>query len=144
MHQDRIKWNEKYRRADAFKEPSPIVKDFCAMAPRGRALDIAAGMGRNAVFLAKNGFTVDAVDISEEGLGKLAGRHPRVHTIRADLDLYDIPAERYSLIINIRFLNRRLFPYIREGLLPGGLLIFQSYLETPGIKTEETFCRDYL
>lgn len=144
MHQDKIKWNEKYKHADAFKEASPVVRKHWPLAPRGRALDIAAGMGRNSMFLARKGFVVDAVDISEKGLGKLAGRHSRVHPICADLDVFDIPAERYSLIINIRFLNRRLFPYIREGLTPGGILIFESYLETPEVKTDEPFCRDYL
>ncbi len=144
MRGDRIKWNEKYKRADVFKEASSIVTEYCTMAPGGRALDIAAGIGRNSIYLAKHGFTVDAVDISDEGLGKLAGRHPRIHPICADLDIFDIPTERYDLIINIRFLSRRLFPYIREGLAPGGILIFESYLETPGLNTDDPFCRDYL
>ena len=62
-------------------------------------------------------------------------KHPGIRTIHADLDTYDIPPDRYSLIVNVRFLNRRLFPYIKEALLPGGMLIFETYVETPESET---------
>lgn len=144
MEKDRIKWNEKHRQKRFSAEPSPIVKKYVLSAPVGKALDIAAGGGRNAVFLANRGFDVEAVDISDQALTRLAGRHPNVNPICADLDLFDIPASRYNLIINIRFLNRRLFPYIQEGLNPGGLLIFETYLDPPPGSDPDTFCRDYL
>ncbi|MBI5579896.1 MAG: class I SAM-dependent methyltransferase [Deltaproteobacteria bacterium] len=143
MHRDRIKWNEKYRRQDYPTEPSRILKDFFSMALGGTALDLAAGSGRNALFLAERGFAVDAVDISEEGLALFAGRHPGIRPICADLDTFDIPIERYDLILNILFLNRRLFPQIREGLRPGGMLIFETLIEMPGGAGHGERCRDY-
>ena len=76
MHRDRIKWNEKYRNGDYPTEPAGIVKEFFSMAPGRTALDIAAGSGRNALFLAEQGFAVDAVDIAEEGLALFSGRRP--------------------------------------------------------------------
>lgn len=144
MQKDRVKWNEKHRKKRFSAEPSPIVKKYCRSAPVGKALDIAAGNGRNAVFLADQGFDVEAVDISDRALIRLSGRHPNVSPICVDLDVFDIPPSRYTLIINIRFLNRRLFPYIREGLIPGGILIFETYLDPPPGADPDTFCRDYL
>ncbi len=144
MRSDQLKWNEKYLKKTFSTRPAAVVKKFQALAPRGRALDIAAGNGRHALFLAANGFTVDAVDVSEVGLARFAGRHPAVHPVCMDLDCFDIPTDRYSLIVNIRFLSRRLFPYIQEGLASGGVLIFETYIEGPTEGAHGTACRDYL
>ena len=144
MLQDRVKWNEKYQTASHPTEPAAILKNYRVLARGQKALDIAAGNGRNALFLADQGFTVDAVDIADTGLRLFAGKHPNIHPVCADLDHFDIPANRYDLIVNIKFLNRRLFPYIREGLAPGGILIFQSFLDTPAEPPERPHCRDYL
>ncbi|MDM8522073.1 hypothetical protein QUF80_01775 [Desulfococcaceae bacterium HSG8] len=144
MHEDRIRWNEKYSSREASGSgPAEIVRRFYTLAPKGKALDIAAGTGKNALFLADQGFSVDAVDISDVVLRKIP-IHPNLSPICADLDTFDITAERYSLILNLRFLNRRLFPYIREGLAKGGILIFESYLEGPGADYCKSSCRDYL
>ena len=143
MRRDRIKWNEKYRRQDYPAEPSGIVKEFFSRAPGRAALDIAAGSGRNAIFLAGQGLEVDAVDIAEEGLALFSGRHPGIRPICADLDTFDIPAGRYDLILNTLYLNRRLFPQIRAGLRPGGLLIFETLLEAPGGAGHGEHCPDY-
>jgi SAM-dependent methyltransferase len=143
MLTDRLKWNEKYRCKDYPAEPSAILQQFFGLAQGTAALDIAAGNGRNALFLANQGFTVDAVDISDQGLALLAGRHRNVRAVCADLDTFDIPAEHYDLIVNILFLNRRLFPQIREGLKPGGLLIFETLLEPARSDERSGHCRDY-
>lgn len=144
MEADRDRWNERYRKKRFSKDPSEIVTRFAGMAPAGRALDLAAGNGRNSRYLAAEGFVVDALDISDYGLRSLAGTDPHIHPVCLDLDRFEIPADRYSLILNLRFLSRRLFPYIREGLAPGGLLIFQSYLETDHPDAASPSCRDYL
>ena len=144
MRQDRLKWNEKYQSGDYPDEPAAIVKEYASMARGKRALDIAAGNGRHALFLAGQGFVVDAVDIADAGLAQFAGNHPGIHPICADLDEFDIPAKRYDLIVNIKYLNRRLFPYIRKGLTRGGVLIFETFLTTPKPLKEQTNCRDYL
>ena len=143
MLADRIKWNEKYRSRDYPAEPSAVVKDFCLLAGGRRALDIAAGSGRNALYLAEQGFAVDAVDISDGGLALVAGLHPNIRPVCADLDTFDIPAQRYDLIVNILYLNRRLFPQVREGLRPGGLLIFETLLAPPDAGESGGPCRDY-
>lgn len=143
MLPDRLKWNQKYQTDSLSDAPSSAVKQFFKLAAGKKALDIAAGNGRNALFLADQGFAVDAVDISDAGLNLFAGKHINVQPICADLDNFDIPPNQYDLIINIKFLNRRLFPYICEGLNRGGILIFQTFLDSPDGDEEQTLCRDY-
>jgi SAM-dependent methyltransferase len=144
MRKDRVKWNEKYQEQNYPDEPATIVKQYFKLTAGKRALDIAAGNGRNAIFLANQGLAVDAVDISDTGLAQFAGKHPAIHPVCADLDDFEIPADRYDLIINIKYLNRRLFPYIREGLVPGGVLIFETLLDSPDSTKHKPSCRDYL
>ena len=144
MRQDRIKWNQKYHKERHPTEVDSVVKRFYHLASGKKALDIAAGNGRNAVFLASKGFSVDAVDISEVGLAEFAAKYPNINTICADLDQFDIATGHYDLILNVKFLNRRLFPYIQEGLKPGGIAIFHTLLKSGNIKSIPENCRDYL
>ena len=126
---DREKWDARYRKNLGGSEPSSILTKYCSLAPVGKALDIACGNGRNSTFLAGNGFEVDAVDISKVATDQLAGVNPNINVICTDLDTWKIPPNRYELIVNIRFLDRRLFPMIQDGLKPGGVLIFESFMD---------------
>jgi SAM-dependent methyltransferase len=144
MLRDRLKWNEKYQDQHCSDQPAAIVKQYAGLAGGKNALDIAAGNGRNAVFLARQGFVVDAVDIADTGLAQFAGKHAGIQLICADLDEFDIPANRYDLIVNIKYLNRRLFPYIREGLALGGVLIFETFLESQHPAMDQPGCSDYV
>ena len=105
MRQDRIKWNAKYQKGDEAAEPSSIVKQFFSLASGKKALDIAAGNGRNAIYLAEHGFDVDAVDISPGALDVARiniERHElegRVEPILSDL--FDgLKGRRYDLIVS--------------------------------------------
>jgi len=144
MRQDRQKWNKKYQSQNYPAEPAAIVEQYVELAAGKNALDIAAGNGRNALFLARQGFVVDAVDIADTGLAQFGGKHRGINPICADLDDFDIPANRYDLIVNIKYLNRRLLPYIREGLAPGGVLIFETFLDSPNPTKNQPVCREYL
>ena len=143
MTPDRDKWNRKYRDKSFPSLPSAIVRKHYHQAKIGRALDLACGNGRNACFLAACGFQVDAVDISEEGLGRFVCRSPMISRICQDLDTFVIPPETYDLIINTRFLERCLFPALQQGLRPGGVLIFESYLRPPDPGNHQ-FSRNHL
>jgi len=131
---DKKRWDERFRRKEFAlgKEPNPFLKKHIYLLPKGKALDMATGEGRNAVFLAQNGFEVDAVDISEKGLRKARKlareKGVKVNALLVDLDHYQIERERYDLIANFYFLKRRLIPKIREGLKKGGKVIFETYL----------------
>ena len=131
---DRKKWDARYLRQPQSTDPAAVVKRYWPLAARGKALDLACGNGRNGLFLAEKGFRVDAVDISTVATDRLAGRHPNLNVICADLDNWTIPPGRYALIVNVRFLDRRLFPMIRAGLEPGGVLVFESFIG--GMKPE--------
>jgi SAM-dependent methyltransferase len=145
MKSDQEKWNAKYQQAKDKPQICAAVERFWPLAsPKGRALDLAAGLGVNSIFLAEQGFAVDAVDISNVALDRLTGRHPQLTPICADLDHYTITPKTYDLILNIHFLNRRLFPLIMEGLKPGGLLIVETFLEGDPQGADEPACRDYL
>ena len=134
MKTDQKRWENRFDRKEFVlgKEPNPFLKRHIHFLPKGRALDVATGEGRNAVFLAQNGFDVDAVDISEKGLKKARKlareKGVKINTFLVDLDRYQIEKERYDLITNFYFLKRRLIPRIRKGLKKGGKVIFETYL----------------
>jgi len=142
---DRQRWNRKYRQMDTAGESvAPIVAAHYPLAPPGRALDIAAGAGQNARFLAEKGFTVTAVDISDVALAPLAGIHPRLHPVCLDLDQWTPPKNRFQLVIDLRYLNRRLFTPIHESLAKGGVLIFETFIDPPPGRDVASHCKDYL
>ncbi len=126
------KWDRRFSTGGAYiiKEPSPLLVENISIFPAGRALDIATGNGRNAVFLAERGFKVDAVDNSRVGLllakDLMKEKNVRVNIIFADLEHYVIKPERYDLIVNFYYLNRVLFPDMTAGLKSGGYLVFES------------------
>lgn len=127
--QDQKKWNSKYLEKIGSQTPSAVLSKYLSYATKGRALDIACGNGRNTQFLVQEGFKVDAIDISDVALNQLPDNDTRINKIYQDLDTWQIPENRYHLIINIRFLERRLFSMIKKGLKPGGVLIFESFID---------------
>jgi len=134
LRADQKRWDERFGRKEFAlgKDPNPFLKKHIHLLPRGKALDLATGEGRNAVFLAQNGFEVDAVDISEKGLKKVRAlareKGVEINTVLVDLDQYQIEKERYDLIANFYFLKRRLIPRIKKGLKKGGKVIFETYI----------------
>jgi tellurite methyltransferase len=127
--QDQKKWDSKYLKNIGNSDPSDILEKYIFLASHGNALDLACGNGRNSRFLAQKGFQVDAVDISNIAINHLAGQDPRINVICQDIDTWQIPQDHYQIIINIRFMDRRLFPMIEKGLKPGGILIFESFID---------------
>ncbi len=135
MKEDEERWNERYRTGKACNPSAaaPILQDtISTLSTRGRALDLACGDGRNALFLARAGFRVDGVDVSEVGLEiarEAAAREALdIHWIHADLDRWEPAENTYDLIACINFLDRRLFDRIPRALKPGGILVFQALL----------------
>ncbi len=134
MKADQKRWDKRFGKKDfAFgKKPNPFLKKLIHLLPKGRALDIAAGEGRNAVFLAQHGFEVDAVDISEKGLKKAQklarAKGIKINIFLVDLDQYRVEKEQYDLIANFYFLKRPFIPRIKKGLKKGGRVIFETYL----------------
>jgi SAM-dependent methyltransferase len=133
---DRSKWDERYR-TGAYAErrhPSTLLRDWIDEVPRGRALDVACGAGRNALFLAARGFAVEAVDISRAGLarGRRAAAESglQVHWIEHDLDQPLALQPGYTLVLVVRFLDLPLIRRLADLLAPGGYLICEEHLRT--------------
>lgn len=130
--EDRSHWDALYNKKGYLYgvEPSAFLKRFVGVLTRGRALDIAMGEGRNAIFLAKSGFKVDGVDISDTAIRKaqrLAQKNRvSIRAITADLNQYSIKPETYDSIIIINFLSRRLLPEIKKGLKKGGTVLYEN------------------
>lgn len=129
---DRSQWDQVFNQEVYVfgKEPAELLKEYVDVLPVGRALDIAMAEGRNAVFLARKGFVVDGVDISEVALRKAnrLARESRVEitTVNADLNTYQIKSDTYEVILNIDYLQRSLIPQIKRGLKRGGVIIFEN------------------
>ncbi len=111
-----------------------------------RALDLACGPGRNAVWLAERGWTVDACDLSDVSLSILVcEREERaahgfplpVDVCEIDLDDAEIPQATYDLVLTMLFLDRRLWPGLAAALRPGGLLVFETFVDLPGGRRSE-------
>jgi len=131
---DRDRWDAKYaaRQAPEGLRPDEWLIDEARDLAPGRALELACGLGHNAIWLASRGWQVDALDISPVGLGQardLAQIHgAQVNWIAADLDDFVPVPETYDLVIVFRFLDRHSLPRIvQEGLRPGARLCFESF-----------------
>ncbi len=102
--------------------------------PRGRVLDIAMGNGRNSVFLAENGFDVEGVDVDSKRISKaLELAETKGVELRgrvADLETpgYSITRETYDVIICFYYLQRSLTGRIIDGLKPGGMLVYETFI----------------
>jgi len=139
---DREKWNQRYREGAyaTRKHPSALLVEWL---PRlelveepHRAIDLACGIGRNALYLAQHGWEVHAVDISEVALQKLAAVAAdglEIRCTRMDLEAgQPWPAELktaglFDLAIMIRYTNLALITQVKELLKPGGYLITEAH-----------------
>ncbi|MBC8113697.1 MAG: class I SAM-dependent methyltransferase [Candidatus Saccharimonas sp.] len=132
---DLERWNTKYAAKSVPTVVSPdewLVKQV-AERTAGEALELACGLGHNAIWLAQQGWRVDAVDVSPVGLGlaeQLANRVEcqTVSWIAADLDEFTPQIETYDLVLVFRFLDRLRLPgLIVRALHPGGLLVYETF-----------------
>jgi tellurite methyltransferase len=126
---DREKWNERYAAEDlTIQQPDDIVARAASFITPGRALDIACGTGRNALFLARSGWSVLGVDISEAALYRLRATASlevlAVDTVQMDLtSSAPFPPNSFDLICDCRYLQRDLFPVMRSALRTRGILV---------------------
>jgi SAM-dependent methyltransferase len=99
----------------------------------GRALDLASGLGPNALLLARLGLSTLALDVSPLAMQKLAAIAEAeglpLRTEAVDLLAWPFPGATYDVITVSRFLERSLMPSILAALVPGGLLFYQTFTE---------------
>lgn len=136
----RERWNQKYRDA-AGTEIWTVPDHFLltafseyiqpAFPQGGSALDFAGGAGRHAIWLAKQGWEVTLIDISETGVeqarqsaGQLASR---IHFVVDDLTQYKASQTQYDVVIAFFFLERKIFSEMVKAVRPGGLLVYKTH-----------------
>jgi len=150
MPSNLAEWDAKHRATSGNgpADPAGIVRELLPLLPHGPALDLACGMGRHTLLLAKRPQLVTAVDGSPVALDSLAQRaraeNLRAHRasdntivaetrdrhirlVQADLERAILPAASFALILCIHYLQRSLHPQIEDALLPGGMLVFETY-----------------
>lgn len=109
--------------------PAPLLVETVRGMKPGRALDLACGAGRNALWLAEHGWSVTAVDGSREAIDSLrqnaAERGVNVETHVADLEKseYAIEQAHWDLVAISYYLQRDLFEPAKRGVVPGGVLL---------------------
>lgn len=134
---EREKWNAKFRAGEAQSaEPDPLVPEVCSVLPPGRALDLAGGAGRHAIWLAQRGWQVVLADISDEALA-IAAQRSAEFNIRLALRRESAeetlawaiqhPQTRYDLILVFWFLAREQFSALPALLSSGGLLVYKTF-----------------
>jgi tellurite methyltransferase len=113
--------------------PSTFLVENLDLLPRGKALDIAMGDGRNSLYLARAGFHVEGVDISAEAVAE-AGRQAKLLGLKIKAEVGDLEGEytirraSYDLVLCFNYLQRSLVPQIRGALKKGGMLVYETFI----------------
>jgi len=135
--QDRLRWDSIYQdqRTQRYPDPDPILFDFTPPVLPGherRALDMAAGLGQNGLWLASQGYIVDIMDISRVALARaraeMTMRNLRnVNLLQVDIDDLELDEEQYDFACVFRYLKRDFFKRLQSCVKPGGRVIYETY-----------------
>ena len=142
-------WDAKHRSTAVGPpaEPAGFVLELLPLLPLGPALDLACGTGRHTLLIASRHQPVTAVDSSEVALeilerrahlsdcavtriersAQIAKRRQGIQLWQADLEEVRLPSESFSLVLCVNYLQRSLFSQIERTLVPGGMLLFETY-----------------
>ena len=131
-------WDERYA-LDGFAfgtEPNDFLRQEAHRIPPGRVLCLGEGEGRNAVFLAEQGYEVVGVDRSQVGMDKAQAlaqtRGVFIETVVSSIEDFELAEGEWQGIVSVFFhlppeLRRRLHESVVRGLAPGGILILEAY-----------------
>lgn len=133
---DQARWDKQHAQSHASAAPAGFLREILESTtwslPRGRALDLACGKGRNSIYLAECGFKIVAMDISSvalaEGQRRAAAKQLSIDWRQADLEDVQFDQAGFDLIVNFNYLQRSLIPQIRRAVRSGGHIIFETYL----------------
>ncbi len=112
------------------EQPSPWIVKYAPLIPKqGRVLDLACGYGRHAIWLAEQGYRVDAINRDTKAVSDLSGLD-NVNVLMIDLETSHWPQsdQRYDGLVVSRYLYRPLLPVLATMLNPGGVLIYETFM----------------
>lgn len=154
--QDRTRWDNIYRKRNpaSFPAPDPLLLQYTPAVPDPtaeilpRALDLAAGLGQNGLWLAEQGYATDVMDISRVALrrarAEMGMRNIRTaNLLQVDFDELTLDVRTYDLICVFRYLKRNLFSLMRMATKPGGRIIYETF-NTRYLDIVPEFNRDFL
>ncbi|MCP3851319.1 MAG: methyltransferase domain-containing protein [Gammaproteobacteria bacterium] len=145
MDDTRIKWNERY---GLVQVPNPVLdvleQNLHLLPKSGKSLDLACGLGGNALRLAELGFESHAWDLSDSAIEKVQEfaleRHLDIIAKQCDISLEEqqdaMCAEGFDVIVVGHFLLREVIPSLISALKPGGLIFYQTFVEA------DSHCQD--
>jgi SAM-dependent methyltransferase len=126
-------WEERYCQPGTWcgTEPVAFLREHLNELPRGCVLDLAMGEGRNALFLAQQGYRVTGVEKSRTAIEKAEQRARelgvQITSIPADLEKWTLPVEQFDLVLCFYYLDRNLFSAMESALRRGGALAMETY-----------------
>jgi tellurite methyltransferase len=128
----RSKWDERYAHSDREPLPAPVLAENLHLLPSaGRALDLACGLGANALLLAQRGLDTSAWDLSPVAIEHLM-EEAKARGLGISAEVRDAQArppepQSFDVIVVSHFLDRGLMPAIAGALRPGALLFYQTF-----------------
>ena len=138
MKDIRKKWNERYEVVHIPNQVIDVLELNLHLLPaQGKTLDLACGLGGNALRMAELGFESHAWDLSDSAIGKIQEfaqeRHLSVFTKQCDISQDDVQVEMhkegFDVIVVGHFLLREMIPSLISALRPGGLIYYQTFVE---------------
>ena len=128
------KWDRVYQSEICKTEPATVLSENLFLLPqKGIALDLASGLGANALLLAKQGLTTQAWDISAVAMHKLqqqADAHALpIKTFTKEITPDSFAANCFDVVVVSRFLDRSICDAIMESLKSDGLLFYQTHMQ---------------
>jgi tellurite methyltransferase len=140
--EEKSNWEKRYS-DDGYEPrqaPSALLTEWVDDRLPGRALELACGRGRNAMYLAAKGYAVTAIDISPRAI-TLADHMARekglkIDWIVADLDTYPIQGRYDLIVISFFYVNKNMVPPIINALKSGGMLLYENHMLAPSTADE--------
>ncbi len=118
---------------DRRQQPSSFLVENIDLLPKGRALDLAMGGGRNAVYLAKIGYETEGIDISRKEVGaalelaRKSGVGLKAHIRDLEGNVHFDEAS-YDVIVCFNYLHRPLISKMKNALRTGGMIVYETYI----------------
>lgn len=144
------KWDNRYKSSDhGQSKPAQLLYEFQHLFPKtGKALDLACGIGLNAIFLAEHGLETYAWDISSQAISRLdtiaQQKNLLIKTEIRDVCKHPPQAKSFDIIYVGNFLDRGLFPEIVNALGHNGILFYQTFIQEKTENDTGPRNKDYL